>query len=234
METIDNIKLIDNGLTHIEYELLSGDPSLFRVLREAHSIFYRSMIEGLRGTDNSFITGRNNDKEKKLLFKFGNEKWNEVKKGGLVDGCTKAWRFTEPKEHPKPDSLGEPISDEEWLRNQKWLVSFYETLAMVQCEPFMLRYSCSTVLHLSDEEMRNIEWVHEKIRNEYEHFIPKTYSADKDSLASGAILLLDKSEYLLFKSGNVSYIDSELLYNITAKLCSIQCKLKSYFNKKSL
>ena len=225
MEIIDNIKLIDNGLKHIEFEMLSHAPSLFRVLREGHSVFYRSMIEVLRGTNHFFITGRNNDKERKLTFKSGNDCWKEVKKGDVVNVCKKAWRFTNPEECEVPISLGEPISDEDWMKNQKWLVAFYEALAMVQSQPFMVRFTCSNVLPVSDEEMKVIEWVHENIRNEYEHFVPKIYSSDQSSLTSGAQLLLDKSEYLLFESGNVVYTNSDMLNKIRAKFCSLRCKL---------
>jgi len=226
METIDNIKLINNGLMHIEYEMLSHSPSLFRVLREMHSVFYHSMIEVLRGTDNFFITGRNGDKDKKLSFKSGDDHWKEVKKGAVINGCKKAWRFTEPKKCEEPDSLGDPVSDEEWKKNQKWLVAFYEALAMVQSQPFMARYTCSNILAVSDEEMKIIEWVHENIRNEYEHFVPKIYSSDQSSLILGVLLLLDKSEYLLFESGNVLYSNSDLINKMRTKFCCLRCKLK--------
>jgi len=225
METIDNIKLIDNGLRHIEFEMLSDGPSLFRVLRESHSVFYRSMIEVLRGSDNFFITGRNNDKDKKLSFKSGNDSWKEVKKGAFVNGCERAWKFTEPEECAEPNSLDEPITDEEWIKNQKWLVAFYEALAMVQSQPFMLRFTCSNILTVSDDEMKTLEWAHEKIRNEYEHFVPKLYSSDQIELKTGALLLLDKSEYLLFESGNVVCPDSGILNKIRVKICCLRFKL---------
>ncbi len=78
---------------------------------------------------------------------------------------------------------------------------------MVQTRPFMCRLTCSKELHISNEEMVNLEWTHENIRNVYEHFVPKLYSSPRLELQNGAVLLLTKAEFLLFESGNVSYID---------------------------
>ncbi|VAW65115.1 hypothetical protein MNBD_GAMMA08-2506 [hydrothermal vent metagenome] len=218
METIDNIKLIDNGLRHIECEFTFESPSLFRVLRESHSIFYRSMVEALRGTDNSFITGRNGDKNKKLIIKIGDEDWKQIIKGPVVEGCKKAWRYTEPGICSKPEKLGEPLSDAEWQKSQAWLIPFYDAVAMVQAKPFMCRFTCSNELSISNSEMILLEWAHEKIRNVYEHFVPKLYSSSRKDLERGLLLLLEKSDYLLFVSGNISYRDHEILNQMRNKI----------------
>ena len=52
MDEITNLSLVENGLLHIQFELGRSAPSYFRVAREAHLLFYRSMIERLRGSAN--------------------------------------------------------------------------------------------------------------------------------------------------------------------------------------
>ncbi len=122
MDTTDNIRLIENGLRHIGCELSFDNPSLFRILKESHSIFYRSMVEALRGTDNFFITGRDNDKHREYVFKKGDDEWKNIKKGSIVDGCKKAWRYTAEKVCQEPTELGEPISEDEWKKREGWLI----------------------------------------------------------------------------------------------------------------
>ncbi len=55
-----------------------------------------------------------------------------------------------------------------------YLRGFYDLLAMIQAPCFMLQYTHSAVVSVSDTEMQLLEWLHEKIRNDFEHFMPKT------------------------------------------------------------
>jgi hypothetical protein len=51
--------------------------------------------------------------------------------------------------------------------------------------------------------MRQLEWSHESIRNEFEHFMPKLYGADFENLQRGATIALDVSRRLFVESGAV-------------------------------
>ncbi len=46
IDRITNLRLIENGLLHIQFEFDRDAPSHFRIAREAHLVFYRSMVEG--------------------------------------------------------------------------------------------------------------------------------------------------------------------------------------------
>jgi hypothetical protein len=70
METVDNFTLIENNLVHIEFKLNRQEPSFFRVAKEAHHTFYRAMIEALRGSNNFFVTNKDN---KVFRYKRGDE-----------------------------------------------------------------------------------------------------------------------------------------------------------------
>ncbi len=54
-----------------------------------------------------------------------------------------------------------------------------------------------------DQDMRQLEWLHESIRNEFEHFMPKLYGADFEDLQRSATIALDLSRRLLVESGTV-------------------------------
>jgi hypothetical protein len=88
-----------------------------------------------------------------------------------------------------------------------YLISFYDSLAMIQTECFMHKFVDSKEVLVSDDEMKQLEWLHENIRNEYEHFVPKSYSAPSLDLIELTILSLHLSKKLLFDSKNVYPLD---------------------------
>src|SRR5437879_6059238 len=93
-ESINNLGLIKNGLDHIEFELNCVKPSMFRAARESHLVFYRSMIERLKGSANLAVTGRPS-KDRVHQYRLGNETWKEIHRVP-VPGCTRSWRFSQP------------------------------------------------------------------------------------------------------------------------------------------
>lgn len=200
IETIDNLNLIENGLVHIEFELGRDDPSYFRIARESHLILYRSMIEALKGSANLAVTGRpSRNKNRSRKYKVGDQPWKEIHKVS-VPGCKQGWRFSEPVvcDPPKLEGTKNPqrFSDDH-------LISFYDALAMIQCECFTLRSIHRKVVPVSDHEMQILEWLHEEIRNEYEHFVPRYYAAPISDLLQPSESSLRLSTELIFKSNNV-------------------------------
>jgi hypothetical protein len=85
---------------------------------------------------------------------------------------------------------------------EKRLIGFYEALAMVQSECFMTQLSGAEPVAVDDASMVTLEWLHEDVRNEYEHFTPKLYSAPIEDLDEAADLCVRTSRDLLFRSGN--------------------------------
>ena len=195
MDKIDNISLIENGLIHTQFEMSCEKVSFFRIAREAHLFLYRSTIESLRGTANIAITVHPS-KKRSYKYKLGNDPYKEIHKI-KIDECEKAWRFSEPK------ACEEANEQPKNKTNSNFLISFYDTLAMVQTECFMKRYIHSKAIYIENEKMKLLEWLHEKIRNEYEHFIPKLYIAPIYDLLYVSNLCMDISKKLIFKSGNI-------------------------------
>ncbi|MEX0998774.1 MAG: hypothetical protein WD000_02270 [Thermodesulfobacteriota bacterium] len=207
-DEIDNIKLIRNGLMHLECELLQDDPSWHRIAREAHLVLYRSMIEALRSTDNIAITGKKS-KNRVHVYKIGVKPWKKIEKIS-VDGCENAWKFSIPESfEPENDThTTESLSDDRLMDD--FLVPFYDALAMIQAENFMETLVHSKKVAVSDEDMQKLELLHESVRNPYEHFVPCTRLTPKRLLCSVAKLCISLSRELLFESGNVHfYIETE-------------------------
>ena len=197
-EKIDNIKLIRNNLRHINCELVSNKPSLMRVAKECHQLFSRMMVEALRGTANLAITERPTN-TRKHWYRKGSDPWKAIQKE-KVKGCSKAWRYSEPVPespphcHERESSKPDPAN---------YLLGFYDLLAMIQA-PFILRSIQSAVISISDNEMQLLEWLHKKIRNDFEHFIPKILLVSSDDCLRASEVCLRLTIDLLTKSNNVT------------------------------
>jgi hypothetical protein len=200
LDDLTNLGLIENGLLHMQFELQRGEPSHFRVAREAHLVLYRTMIEVLRGTNNFAVTGQPS-KDRSFRFERGNGRWREIQRTEVA-GCEKAWRFGEPIPCSPPNVAASKISDSS---NNDFLIGFYDALARIQTECFMARFVGSKWSSVSDQDMRILEWLHESVRNEYEHFVPTLYLAAAAELLAASALALGLAGDLLFTSGNVSF-----------------------------
>lgn len=86
----------------------------------------------------------------------------------------------------------------------------------------MFYYSHSKVVSVSDAEMQLIEWLHVRIRNDFEHFIPKILLAScHDCLRASAVCLRLATD-ILTKSNNVMPIAVD---NIQNKLHSVSISI---------
>jgi hypothetical protein len=198
LDTVNNIGLIRNALEHAMFELGSKKRSSFRIAKESRDILYRSLIEALKGSANLAVTGaRKGIRSHK--YQYYQQPWKEIHQTP-IEGCEHAWRFSEPKPCEQPAM---PKVDPNKRRRDDYLIGFYDALGMAQTECFMLHFTHSKVVGCADKEMRILEWLHENIRNEYEHFVPKTYAAPIYDLLVASELSLRLSIQLLFESGNV-------------------------------
>ncbi|MDD1778938.1 MAG: hypothetical protein LUQ65_12305 [Candidatus Helarchaeota archaeon] len=202
VDKIDNLSLIENSLLHMRFELDRESPSYFRLAREAHLLLYRTMIESLTRSNWQNVTGHRS----KAKYQIEDKPWQEIHKVP-IKGCRKAWRFSDPAVYtqlPMSTSVEVPLAV-----GKEYLIGFYDALAMIQTECFM----GGVIFHkpilisewISDEEMKTFEWLHEDIRNEYEHFKPKFYRVGVHELLMAAELCLSVSKVLLFESVNVIF-----------------------------
>ncbi|MCJ7800991.1 MAG: hypothetical protein MUP82_01385, partial [Candidatus Marinimicrobia bacterium] len=150
LDRINNIDLIENNLIHLDFELTRKTPSYFRVARESHQVFYRTMVEVLRGSANLSIIGSQNEKRKSVKYKTGKSPFMEINKIN-IKGCNKAWRFSIPIHSKKPEVLKGRSKTP--LEND-YLIGFYNALAMIQTECFMARYVMSKPINITDDGMK--------------------------------------------------------------------------------
>ena len=202
---IDNLSLIEDNINHIRFEIDSNESFYFRISKESHLLFYRCMIEALKGTANLQVIYDKRKKRKRThKYKLGEQDWKEIKKI-TIDGCNRAWRYSEPNPCEAPD-----IRPRNWddINSENFLINFYDALALIQTECFMSKYIHSQPIAINDIEMKEFEILHELVRNSFEHFIPSTWIITKEELINRAILCLNKSYSLLFESNNIIFHNS--------------------------
>lgn len=199
MAVFENMTLVENGLLHLNFELSLHSPNYFRIAREGYRVLYASMIESLRGTANLDVTGRRSG-DRSTKFKFGNDPWLEIHKVE-IQGCNQAWRYSKPAPSDPPAKL--EIADSEDIRQDDYLIGFYDALAMVQADAYMTKLAMSKSIPISDEDMKEFEELHEIFRNTFEHFVPRTLGATSGELLMHASRCLTLARELIFESGNV-------------------------------
>lgn len=196
---MNNLSLLDSNLHHIDFELSRSRPSFFRAARESHLALLRSMVEALRGTANLAIVGRRT-KDRRTQYQSGNEPWQEIHRIAVA-GCKKAWRFSPPRPCTPPKVA--PTESQQSVADKELLIGFYDLLAMIQTDCFMTHLHGAQPAKISDEQLREIEGLHENVRNKFEHYIPKSYSVGIPSLVSAVYLSLRITNWLLHDSRTV-------------------------------
>ena len=211
VDEIDNLRLIENNLLHMRFELDRDSPSYIRLAREAHLLLYRTMIEALTCGNWQRVTQfKSKDRPSKcfsIKYLTGGKPCQEIHKMS-IEGDKGVWRFSDPVIYPPPpESEIEKVFFKNLFRsmhNAK-LIHFYDALAMIQTECFMHQSIFSKPILISNEDMKTLEWLHKSIRDEYEHFIPKFYQVPVYDLLAATELCLIISKFLLFESGNVDF-----------------------------
>ena len=130
-----------------------------------------------------------------------------VIQGEKIEGCCRAWRYSGPVPESPPCSHKRRVSK---TKRGDFLVGFYDLLAMIQAPCFMHRYVHSEVVSVSDTEMHLLEWLHEEMRNDFDHFIPRNLLVCSDDCRRGAELCLRLALDLLTKSNNVNVLQDGL------------------------
>ncbi len=166
------------------------------------------MVEVLRGTSNSIVTNKFSDKEKKMVFKVGNKPEVLIKKVN-VEGCKYAWRFSSPQIISNYKISNSDIRD---VEDNDYLIGFYDLLAMIQCDYFMKYHTQATTVIINESELKDLEWLHQEIRNKYEHFIPKAYGAPINDLLYVSQICIRICEEILVNPTNIYFMYNDKFF----------------------
>ena len=111
------------------------------------------------------------------------------------------------------------------------LIGFWTALARVQDQYFWMgRLYSQKAVQISDEELEQIYWLTEYVRNNLTHFIPKGYAIGIEQIISASKIILEKIEYLVFESFSVHFGEDSSRKRIKISLAKIKEILISELN----
>ncbi len=136
------------------------------------------------------------------LCQIGNRPLMKSKRVPVATGP--AYRIVwEPTNEPIPENNDSPEDPVERLRRQENLplIGFWTALARVQ-DPilWMGRLGNSKALVMSDEEIRQLTWLHQRVRNELMHFKPKSYTVFIDGVRTATLTAVRAVQFLALES----------------------------------
>lgn len=218
-EVVENLLFIKDNIHHIECELKRNRPSFFRIAKESYSLFYRSMVESLRSKDNSFVSIKFDNNKDEIIYD------NKILIKSYVPGCKNVFRLN------IKTNINNISSSPRSIKKKEKLPHYYTLLAMIQNDLFMMRNESSKNIFLADEYMKCFEFLHEKLRNEYEHFLPRAYTIPIVDLIYSSYLCCYFTKKLIYESGNVF---SRIPKNLQTNLNMILAKYEKYLSYNEL
>lgn len=139
------------------------------------------------------------------MFERPGQGWKKSKRIYVKD-CRHAYRIKWEPCDPPAESFAayEPFPSTN-------LVGFWTALARVQDHIlWMARLSNTRALDLSDDQMRNIFWLHEFVRNEFVHFIPKTQTISIKSILTTSKDVINVIVFLVFNTCAINSFKEEI------------------------
>ena len=150
----------------------------------------------------SVLSLRKGKDDEGRLCQIGNSPWMKSKIVPVGEGT--AYRIVwEPTTERIPETDYTPEDPIERLRRQEKLplIGFWTALARVQdSHLWMGRQTISKALVLSDEEIRQLTWLHEQVRNDLMHFKIKTYTVFTDGVQVATLTAVRAIAFLAFDS----------------------------------
>ncbi len=90
--------------------------------------------------------------------------------------------------------------------NKRKLIGFWTAIARVQDSHFwMARDTRSTAVHITDDDLLHLEYLHNYVRNELMHFIPKSYSICIEDMHSSLLVAVNIIEYLVVHAQTINW-----------------------------
>ncbi len=95
-------------------------------------------------------------------------------------------------------------------KGQRQLISLNKALKYCQNPQYMNKYVFSKHLILSNNQKDSINWVTERLRNQFEHFSPKGWSIELHGITHISIDILDIIRFLTVDTKNIRFSPTQL------------------------
>lgn len=160
-----------------------------------HHSLYSFCISALVNGNYDNVLSFSYEEDKDVWLTRDDEKWKRLCKNSFDDRPYYRMIWFDTDEKPPK------IKPKENENKTEKLIGFWTALARVMDgELWMGSLICTKPLILSDDELENIYWLTEFVRNDLVHFIPKIKVFDIDYLKKCLIVMIKSIEFLISES----------------------------------
>jgi hypothetical protein len=190
-----------------------------------HSLYSFCILALDKGNPDWVVKKKRGDKksDKGRFCKRGQEThWSKSRVEPVFDSGP-AYRIVWEPTDDVPPSFDTPPNDFAWLDCE--LIGFWTALARIQDERSMVSDVVSKSVVILDEDMRAIQWLALKVRNELIHFVPKFSGISIEGIQHGCSSILTVIESLVFDSNTLWMIEEDGRVRITKALNELRKKI---------
>ena len=135
-----------------------------------------------------------------------------------------AWKALPAEPPPSRSSRKRASKDVSW--SDAKLINFWTALARVQDGHFWMNRAISTKpLVLTDDELIDLYWLTENVRNRLMHFVPGGFYIDVASVKETSLVALNAIRFLVIESNAVLFYDGLSKGNVERTLDQLESRL---------
>jgi hypothetical protein len=151
--------------------------------------------------------GRKDDQDV-FVKRLGSKVWSRPTKMYLTRNKA-AYRIKWEMRSEEPAQSSTPDTDVQFIFAKRKLIGVWTALARIQDGVWMERLFNSHRVTINDEDLKAIEWLGLKVRNELVHFVPKLQGISVEGIWCGCLAALTVIESLVFESNTIWLIDED-------------------------
>ncbi|HUI05990.1 MAG TPA: hypothetical protein VL486_03180 [Verrucomicrobiae bacterium] len=190
-----------------------------------HALYAFCVVALEHGDPDWVLSARGKTDDEGGLWKSsGQKRWSKSKRRYL-DANKAAYRIEWVETDEEPPEANVPDDPFAWTKGK--LIGFWTALARIQDKFWMGRYVHSKPVTIADDELKVLQWLGLKVRNELIHFVPKHWSIGIRGIQCGCLAAVRIIEFLAFESNNIWLIDGDGRSRITQAIGSLRTGLST-------
>jgi len=181
--------------------LQRGDPFKWKWVAIAiHHALYSFSIAALENANPAWVLSsgkKGRDDEGKFSKRGSESRWSKSRQVKFGRGPAYRIVWEETDEEPY---ISYEVREPSLPTGKEQLIGFWTALARIQDERSIVHDVVSKPVPISDEDLKAIQWLALRARNEFIHFTPKFWSIEIEGIRSGCAAALRAIDALVFQS----------------------------------
>ena len=209
-ETFLSVNAVTNALDYLEsaaHFLERRDDFKWKwiAISVYHALYSFCILALEKGNPEWTLSYGRNDDDGRYCKRGQETRWSKSKQNRFGSGPAYRIEWEETDEEPSESKVEE--DDLAWTRRK--LIGFWTAIARIQDERSIVHDVVSKPVAVTDEDLRAIQWLALRVRNELIHFVPKFWDISIEGIQSGSSSALKVIESLVFESHTLYRIDED-------------------------